>query len=128
MAYSSRLREFLERVRILEKHFLPMAPKFPPTGQYSKQEEDHARAYVLLVHAEIESYYEDRGQEVVDQAHTHWKQTATCTTAMERLLRAHLDSKKQPWRPIAPSEDAVTAAVNYYGSIVKNNNGVKEAN
>jgi len=128
MAYSARLREFLERLKVLETHFLPMAPNFPPTGQYSKQEEDHARAYVLLVHAEIESYFEDRAQDVVAQAHAHWKRTATCTGTLERLLRYHLDSKKQPWRPITKSEDALSAAVNFYGSIVKSNHGVKEAN
>jgi len=112
----------------LERHFLPKGLKFPATGQYSIQEEDHARAYVLLVHAEIESYIEDRAQEVVDQTHANWQQTATCTKTLERLLRYHLDHQRKLWHPVTKSDAAVSAAINFYGSIVKGNNGVKEAN
>jgi hypothetical protein len=128
MAYSARFRELVKRLRVLEKHFLPKGLKFPPTGQYSAQEEDHGRAYVLLVHAEIESYFEDRVQDVVDRAYADWRQNASCGKTLERLLRHHLDSQKKPWRPIVKSDAAITAAVNSYGSIVDGNNGVKENN
>jgi RiboL-PSP-HEPN len=128
MAYSPRFRELLTRLKTLENNFLPEKLKFPATGQYSQQQEDHARAYVLLVHAEIEAYFEDRVQEVVDQAHNQWKQSGTCTKTMERLLRHHLDSQKKPWRSVVKSDDAVNAAISSYSSIVKGNNGVKEAN
>jgi|SRR5712671_61711 len=127
MAYSVRLHGFLKRLKTLEKHFLPKDLKFPPTGQYSKQQEDHARAYVLLVHAEIEAYIEDRVQEVADLAYAQWKQTATFTKTLDRLLRHHLDTQRKPWRPIVRSDEAVNAAFNSYGSIVKGNNGVKES-
>lgn len=128
MAYSPRFRDLLTRLRALEKHFLPEGLTFPSTGQYSKREEDHARAYVLLVHAEIESYLEDRVSDVVDQAHIQWKQNGICTRTLEGLLRHHLNSHKEPWRPTVKSDDAVKAAVNSYNSIVKKNNGVRETN
>lgn len=127
MAYSPRFCELLTRLKTLEKNFLPAKLKLPSTGQYSQQQEDHARAYVLLVHAEIEAYFEDRVQEVVDEAHNQWK-SGTCTKIMERLLRHHLDSQKKPWRPVVKSDDAVNAAISSYSSIVKGINGVKEAN
>ena len=104
------------------------APNFPPTGQYSALQEDHARAYVLLVHAEIESYFEDRVQEVVDHSHARWRQSSTCTRSLERLLRYHLDSQKLLWASITVTADAIEAAINSYRSIVSNNNGVKERN
>jgi hypothetical protein len=67
MAQSLRLRSLLARLKTLEKHFLPKGLKFPSTGQYSKHEEDQGRAYVLLAHAELESYFEDRAEEILNQ-------------------------------------------------------------
>ena len=47
--------------------------KFSATSTYSDTQLDRARGYRLLVHAEIETYLEDRAQAVVNSAYTAWK-------------------------------------------------------
>ena len=79
MAYSPRLRELLIRIQTLENHFLPTGLKFSSTGQYSPLEEDHGRAYVLLVHAEIEAYFEEIGAAGITTAVSTSGQTPAMT-------------------------------------------------
>jgi len=126
MAQSTRYGELLIRLKAIERHFLPAGLKFPPTSQYTVQEEDHGRAYVLLIHAEVESYLEDRVKEVVQAAQSKWQSHTVCTRTLNRLLRRHLDSQKKPWRPVVKSSDAVDAAINSYYAVVNSNNGVSE--
>jgi hypothetical protein len=126
MASSRRYRQLSKRLDILAEHFLP--EQFSPTGQYTDREEDHARAYVLLVHAEVESFIEDRAKELVTKAHARWANHGRCTRMMVRLLRHHLDSKKLPWKPVVKSADAINAAVNSFSSVIASNNGIKEVN
>jgi hypothetical protein len=126
MANSRRFRQLNKRLDTLADHFLP--EQFSPIGQYTDREEDHARAYVLLVHAEVESFIEDRVKEIVTKAHARWTNHRICTRMMVRLLRHHLDSKKLPWKPVVKSDDAINAAVNSFSSVIASNNGIKEAN
>jgi len=128
MAQSQRLRVLLARLKTLEKHFLPKDLKFPPTRQYSKHEEDHGRAYVLLVHAELEPYFEDRAEDVLTDADAHWQAHTKCNKPLKRFLRAHLDSKGKPWLPIQTTRNAVTAAINFHRNTVNRNKGVQEKN
>jgi hypothetical protein len=128
MAQSQQLRALLARLKALEKHFLPRGLKFPATGVYSQREEDQGRAYVLLVHAELESYFEDRTEELLTKASIHWQKHSACNKLLRRLLRSHLDKKGKPWEPIQPVGQAVTAAINFHKNIVNNNQGVKEDN
>lgn len=128
MAQSRRLRELLARLKTLEKHFLPKDLKFSPTGQYSKRDEDQGRAYVLLVHAELESYFEDRAEEVLTSADAYWQAHTKCNKPLKRVLRAHLDSKGKPWSATQATRDAVAAAINFHRNTVNCNNGVQEKN
>jgi hypothetical protein len=51
-----------------------MLPKtFSPTGDYTERQQDRARGYRLLAHAEIESYLEDISRETVTHAIKEWK-------------------------------------------------------
>ena len=56
MAYSVRFKTLEARVIVLRKQFLPA--RFSPSGAYSPAEFDNARAYRMLVHAELEHYLE----------------------------------------------------------------------
>lgn len=71
MRQSARFKELNSRLRELRTHFLPM--KFSPTGDYTDRQQDRARGYRLLVHAEIESYLEDVSRDTVTQAIREWK-------------------------------------------------------
>lgn len=128
MAQSQRLRALLARLKTLEKHFLPKGLTFPATGVYSKHEEDQGRAYVLLVHAELESYFEDRAEEVLASALVYWQNHSTCNKPLRCLLRVHLDKNGKPWEPIQSTKNAVEAAINSHKSTLSANNGVKEKN
>jgi len=62
MPRSKRLSQLENRLETLEKHFLPAEKDFSLTGNYSKEQHDKTKAYLLLVHAELEAYFEDRAR------------------------------------------------------------------
>lgn len=66
MANSSRFRSLQARVNELRGRFLPAV--FSPSGQYSATELDHARAFRVLVHAELEYFFEERALDIADRA------------------------------------------------------------
>lgn len=68
---SNRFKELRARLRELRLHLLPA--NFSPTGDYTDRQQDRARGYRLLVHAELESYLEDISRETVTQAIRDWK-------------------------------------------------------
>ncbi|MGX1615682.1 HEPN domain-containing protein [Micromonospora chalcea] len=77
-----RLKTLQRRVRQLESRFLPTAN---PTGFYSQRQYDGVRAYVVLTHAEIESYVEDVTQDILLAAKTRWlnsQRTGRCIAAL----------------------------------------------
>lgn len=71
MCLSIRFKELRSRVRELREHLLPK--NFSPIGDYTERQQDRARGYRLLVHAEFESYLEDISRETVTQAIREWK-------------------------------------------------------
>lgn len=71
MCLSIRFKELRSRVRELREHLLPK--NFSPIGDYTERQQDRARGYRLLVHAEFESYLEDISREAVIQAIREWK-------------------------------------------------------
>jgi hypothetical protein len=120
MPLSKRFQQCLKRLDTLEKHFLP--PQFSLSGRYSKQQDDKTKAYLLLVHAELESYFEDRARSRVVIAQNQWQRTGACTSVLSRLLVYH----QKEFEPISAA--AVTKAVNYYVDKLDKNHGIKEAN
>lgn len=109
---------------MLEKHFLPVVPS--PTGIYGARQRDLARAFVLLAHAEIESFFEERARDKVNTAFVKWKTKNACTELMSRLLIYHC--AKVTKEQIQPSEEAINKAVNFYISELKQNHGIREHN
>jgi hypothetical protein len=119
---SKRLHQLLKRLETLEEHFLPPDGQFSLTGQYSREQHDKTKAYLLLVHAELEAYLEDRARSRVDIAHNSFQQTGLCTSVLSRLVVHHQDELE----PISP--DKVRKAVNYYLNRIENNHGILEKN
>jgi len=122
MPLSKRLQQLLKRLDKLEKHFLPEEGQFSLSGHYSREQDDKTKAYLLLVHAELEAYFEDRARSRVDLAHASWQRAGVCTSLLSRLLVYHQDE----FEPI--SQNSVTKAVNYYVDKLGKNHGIKEKN
>jgi CRP-like cAMP-binding protein len=122
MPLSKRLQQLLKRLTTLEKHFLPKDGQFSLSGNYSPEQDDKTKAYLLLVHAELEAYLEDRAKNRVDVAHASWQRTGVCTSVLSRLLVYH----QREFEPI--STHSVTKAVNYYLEKLDKNHGVMERN
>jgi hypothetical protein len=66
MPTAKRLQRLLTRIHKLETHLLPTA--FSLTGRYSARQHDYTKAFLVLVHAELESYFEDRARTIVARA------------------------------------------------------------
>lgn len=107
---------------MLEKHFLPEEGQFSLSGNYSREQDDKTKAFLLLAHAELEAYFEDRAKNRVDVAHAHWQRAGTCTAVLSRLLVYHQDE----FEPISPH--SVRKAVNYYVDKLDKNHGILEKN
>jgi hypothetical protein len=110
----------------LRHNFLPK--DFSPIGQYEARQHDLARGYVLLVHAEIESYLEDRAREIANSAEKRWKTTGIHSRVIKSVVLFHNHSKNEPWKPFDRAAVKIQAALNSYASLISNNHGIKETN
>jgi hypothetical protein len=95
------------------------------TGRYSARQKDHTKAFLLLVHAELESYFEDRARTLVTNAEARYQSKGICTPVLSRLLLYH-NAVKEELGPVSPN--AVSKAINYYLDHLGKNHGIKEKN
>jgi hypothetical protein len=123
MPTPKRLQRLLTRLDKLEAHLLP-AP-FSLTGRYSARQHDRTKAFLLLVHAELESYFEDRARKLVTNAAARYQGKGICTPVLSRLLVYH-NAAKDEVGPVSPN--AVSKAINYYLDHLDKNHGIKEKN
>ena len=84
MPRSKRYQGLRSRIRQLRNHLLPT--KFDPTGNYTERQIDRAAAFLLLSHAEIESYLEDITVETANTAYDNWKQRGVVTKPLIAML------------------------------------------
>ena len=84
MAGSQEFRTMRTRIRQLRNHFLPK--RFDPTGSYSERQIDRARAFRLLVHAEIESYLELISFKTANKAYDAWQAQGIVTVPLISML------------------------------------------
>lgn len=124
MVRSRRFKVLVVRLDELRGRLLP--PKFSQTGQYSAAQYDMAKAYVLLVHAEVEAFLEDRSREKAKKLEKVWRTKARRTKGLRRLIQAHNIDSRHPWKPIEWSTDRVQKALNFYFGLINTNNGIKE--
>lgn len=141
MLLSVRFKEMRSRLKELRKHMLPTT--FSPTGNYTERQQDHARGYRLLAHAEIEAYLEDVSRATVTEAIRRWKKEGQPS----KPLIAFLTSYHSSWsvNDSISNEEIIQMAksrVNIKESVdkvinlaqtqfmqrVKDNHGIKENN
>jgi hypothetical protein len=121
MPTPQRLQRLLTRLDKLEAHLLPAA--FSLTGRYSARQRDYTKAFLLLVHAELESYFEDRARKLATNALARYQGKGICTPVLSRILVYH-NAVKGGLGPVSP--DAVGRAINYYLDQLDKNHGIRE--
>jgi hypothetical protein len=123
MPTPKRLKRLLTRLDKLEAHLLPDTLSL--TGRYTERQRDHTKAFLLLVHAELESYFEDRARNLATKAEASYQLKGICTPVLSRLLVYHHAAKDE----LGPaSSNAVSKAINYYFDHLDKNHGIKEKN
>ena len=123
MPTPKRLQRLLTRLDKLEAHLLPAV--FSLTGRYTPRQHDYTKAFLLLVHAELESYFEDRARKLATNAAARYQSKGICTPVLSRLLVYHHATKDELG---GLSPDAVRKAINYYLDHLDKNHGIKEKN
>lgn len=131
---SLRFKDLSRRITELRKTLLPR--QFDPTGSYPERVYERTRAFRVLVHAEFESFIEDRAIEVVNSGFKDWKSTGRVAPSLlavvaykdsvddvpKSLVDASSSKKKYP-----NLEARVEAAKNNLNHYLRTmNNGIKE--
>lgn len=125
MALSRRFKQLVKRLQTLRSHLLPAA--FSPVGDYTDREYDLARAYLVLAHAEIEAYCEDRGTKIAQRAHGGFQRKGRKSAVLIQLLKFHHGESRKQWIPVDRSAARIDSAVNYYlKSVIDQNHGIRE--
>lgn len=123
MAHSRGFRELSRRVQQLRKRLLPR--RFSPLGRYSPVELDHARAYTLLICAEIEHFLEQRASLVADSAFTAWtsgnRSTKVIVNLLARVAPLSFDGKGPG---SATTSTIVGKCLGHYKERIRSNNGI----
>jgi hypothetical protein len=129
MALSAEFKALKARVATLRKQFLPL--QFSPTGAYTNEELDNARAFRILVHADLENYFEKRALDVAIQAFALFQTKSKATVTLACLLSNGLGEKNRLPRALGTNISAHSIsgrALGQYRHTVNNNHGVRATN
>jgi hypothetical protein len=124
MRLSSESKKLIKRIRLLELRLLPAQQK---VSGYTSEQRDLIASYVLLAHAEIESFLELCADLAADRALDRWKSAQVCTKTMSRLLLFH-HSRAQLKDPCRVGAKEIERAVAFFKNEVRQNHGIKEKN
>lgn len=128
MPKSKRLSQLESRIVFLERNILPAASV---TGNYTKTQQDLIRSYVLLVHAEIEAYFEDVAREKVRKALSNWMTTRKKSSCLKAVLAySGNDLSYEAVRKVDSNSISfrLNKAVNHFMALIQKNHGIKENN
>ncbi len=120
MSNTKRYIQLFKRISVIENSFLPNVNS---TGNYSNKEQDDLRAYLLLIHAEIESYFEEVSEEKAKQAFKRWSKSRTKSNVLLALV-SFCENEVSGQE----LEDRINKALSSYIHKLKKNNGIKEKN
>lgn len=126
MANSLRHNRLLSRISSIEKNLLPAVKV---SGNYTKKESDQIRGYVILVHAEIEAYFEDMASEKIQKSLDLWK---TARKKSNCLLSVMTFCAKDIIWDNSPDKNKIESRINrtviHYINLLNKNHGVKSKN
>jgi hypothetical protein len=120
MSNSKRYIQLARRISKIETSYLPSVNQ---SGNYTSKEQDDLRAYLLLIHAEIESFFEEVSEEKVKLAFKKWKISRTKSNVL--LSRASFSTNTWSENEL---EDRINKSLTLYIQKLKKNHGIKEKN
>lgn len=132
MATSNRWRNLSREIDSLRTHFLPR--KFDPLGVYGqpRKVQGRTRAFLVLSHAELESYFEEWAKELARRAEERWRKSGKVTVPVAGLLATLAEPVGVSQAIPVPREkqlsNVVTTVFQAFYRHIKNNHGIKEAN
>lgn len=127
---SQRYLQLRSRLGELQNNLLPFLP-VPPSSRilYTNPELDAARAYIVLCHAEIESFCEDLVKAKASAAKYSFETTGRITPVLRRLLSYYVGQKRRSWSDVRiPSADIVKSASESHFTAIRDNHGIKRLN
>lgn len=134
MPTSTRWKNLKREIDALREHFLPSP--FDPLGVYlhSGRVQAHTRAFIVLSHAEIESYLEEWAKEIARKCEDLWTSSSKVTDPLAYLLVTLSERIELPIT-LTGSKDTQQRLLEsckelfpkYYKHI-KDNHGIKEKN
>jgi hypothetical protein len=128
---SSRFRQLENNIEKIEEHLLP---QYRILGNYTNEEHCKIRSYILLVHAELESYLEDRAEELVLYSYRQWQTNGTANTVLLSLVAfTQIDHKAIPSDipddTVLLIDGRIEAVVRTFMAYIKDqNHGIKKHN
>ncbi|WP_103669823.1 HEPN domain-containing protein [Pseudanabaena sp. BC1403] len=138
MPKSIRFRVLERELLRLKKQFLP---RISPTGLYSDRKIALTIAYIVLAHAEIEAYFEDRVWETALHAKRQWDSQRVASRTLICLVTFSGQKMELPPDTLTPVQGSRTIpddrikidkkieiAVNAFRGVIHQNHGLKEAN
>ena len=129
MTNSQRYNALDKRISELSARFLPKT--FSQSGSYSAAELDNARAFRVLVHAELEHYFEDRAIDIADRAFELWKTKSKASSAIVHLLSNMVGEQHGLPSKLGTNKTAISIAgkvLAQYKHDINNNNGIRIPN
>lgn len=126
MSNSRRYLRLINRISFLENNLLP---RIKTTGNYTKKESDLIRSYVLLVHAEIESYFEDIAKEKILKAFAGWRnhrKKSNCLLSLMTFISHEINWDNRRLEDKKEIEFRINLIIKHYIEKINNNHGIKE--
>lgn len=128
MTNSRRFKLLIDRINFLNNNILPT---IKIEGDYTPIEYDFTRSYVLLVHAEIESFLEERVTEKVNTSLTNWKanrKKSSCLKSILAFCSNDINYEKKKVIERNSLEFRVNLVSSHFLSLIKKNHGIKKEN
>lgn len=128
--YTEHYKELKKRLNQLEKQLIP---KTSTTGSYTLRQIDSIRSYRLLVHAELEWYFENVATDIVKYALDKWLTKGKSSKVLTSLLTyTDLDYSLKQKHPNVNKyvnlTDRIHRVVSKYTGAIRQNHGIKEEN
>lgn len=128
MSNTRKHRSLLARIGFLESNLLPPVKV---NGNYTKKESDMIRGYLLLCHAEIESFFEEAAKSKVQNALNLWRTTrrkSHCLLAVMSFCTEEINWEKVKTEDKEKFDFRVNKVVSHYINKLNSNHGIKSKN
>jgi hypothetical protein len=136
MPTSKRWKSLEREIETLRKYFLP--EPFDPLGVYplTLRVQAHTRGFLVLCHAEIESYFEEWAKEIARASQVVWTSSRRVTPPLAFLLVTYSERLAVPNTLVGPKAkdspqllaDLSVDLFNKYYKHIRDNHGIKEKN